>query len=479
MDESTPPEWDNFSPAEADRRATRFGVPEILVAIIGVLIVVGLVALWPTASAKPLAAAQFAVLGVPTEFHEAVVTSVETSPCLGSPDISCAGVTFELIAGPDTGLPYRQEFTSGGTTPDFEVGDTVVLSRIPPAGKISALGEASCEFDATTQCVVADVFLSVGPNTGTTVAVVLFPGQENGLFVTQDVMVTFDIQGEIIAIAPATMDAMYRFADYQRRGFLVALFVVFALSVIALGRWRGVAALAALGLSLVIVTWWLIPSMLDGNPSVAVALVGASAVAFLALYVSHGINRTSTIALLGTLSALVLITALSWLTTVLAQFTGLATEEATLLLALDAFDIRGLLLAGVVIGASGALDDVTVTQASVIAEIRATDPSMGNVPLYRRGMAIGRAHVGSIVNTLVLAYLGAALPLTILFVLSAQSLGAVANGEVVAIEIVRALVGTIGIVAAVPLTTWMATIWPTRHGSSSDDALAGETVNVH
>lgn len=467
-------EWERFSPTERDGRRFNIGIPEYLAAIVGVVIVVGLVAMWPSASAIPLASAQFAVLGVPSEFHEAVVSESTEGPCVGAPELSCTTVTFELVAGPEIGLTYRQDFTTGGTTPEFQPGDKVVLSRIAPSGRIVALREVPCEFDPDVLCFEADVRLTIGTDAGSTTTVILFPGQEIGLFTSQDVMISFDVEGEIVAISAATTDAKYRFADFQRRGFLLLLFIVFALSVVALGRWRGVAALAALGLSLMIVTLWLIPSMLDGNPSVAVAFIGASAIAYLALYVSHGVNRTSTIALLGTLSALALITLLSWLTTVIAQFSGLATEEATLLLALDRFDVRGLLLAGIVIGAAGALDDVTVTQASAISEIRATDPTIGNVPLFRRGMAIGRAHVGSIVNTLVLAYLGAALPLTILFVLSAQSLGAVANGEVIAIEIVRALVGTIGIVAAVPLTTWMATIWPSRRVDASTVALGSE-----
>lgn len=460
VDGSPASEWDTFAPTDPEQRSTRFGMPEYLAASIGVLIVVGLIVLWPSGSAKNQASSDFAVLGVPSEFHEALVTDVNEVPCAGAPELACVDVSFELVGGPDAGLPYRQEFLAGGTTPQFAVGGTVVLSRIAPAGKITALREISCEFDTEESCVELDVRLFIGPDASSVESVFLFPGQELGMFVGQDVMVTFDIDGGILGVAPATMSAVYRFADFQRRGFLVVLFVVFALAVVALGRWRGVAALAGLGLSVIVVTLWLIPSLLDGNSSVAVALVGAAAVAYLALYVSHGINRTATVALLGTLAALVLITGLSWLTTVLANFSGLATEEATLLLTLDTFDVRGLLLAGIVIGAAGALDDVTVTQASVVSEIRSTDPTIGVLELYKRGMAIGRAHVGSIVNTLVLAYLGAAMPLTILFVLSQQSLGAVANGEVVAVEIVRSLVGTIGIVAAVPLTTWMATVWP-------------------
>jgi len=256
------------------------------------------------------------------------------------------------------------------------------------------------------------------------------------------------------------MQTTYQYADAQRRWFLIFLVALFAAAVIALGRWRGVAALAGLGLSLVVIIIWLIPSLLDGNPPAIVALIAASAVAFLALYVSHGFTRMSTVALIGTIGALTLTTLLSVLTVALGDFTGFTSEESTLLLLLDGIDIRGLMLAGIVIGAAGALDDVTVTQASAINQIRLADPSLSRSSLFTRGMTIGRAHVGSIVNTLMLAYLGAALPLTILFVIAQQSLGAVANSEVVAVEIVRTIVGTLGIIAAVPLTTWLATVWP-------------------
>lgn len=460
VDDSAPSDWHDFSPQEEQPNRYNIGIPEGVAAVLGLFIVVGLIVFWPSGEAKEEASAQFAVLGIPSEFHEAVVTDTTRQPCPQIPDAECIIVTFDIGEGPEAGQVYRQDFTTDDIAPDFAAGDRVILSRIPPAGTIVALTEAPCEFDDQLTCFTADVRLATGPNAGDISTVVLFPGQEEGLFVSRDVMVTLDFDASIIAISPATIEAMYRYADAQRRGFLIVLALVFAAAVVALGRWRGVAALTGLGLSIVIVVLWLIPSLLDGNPPVAVAMIGAAAVAYLALYVSHGVNRTSTVALLGTLASLLLITMLSWLTTILGEFTGLASEEATLLLTIEGFDIRGLLLAGIVIGAAGALDDVTVTQASAIAEIRSANPDIDIRQLFGRGMAIGRAHVGSIVNTLVLAYLGAALPLTILFVLAQQAFGDVANSEVIAIEIVRALVGTIGIVAAVPLTTWMATIWP-------------------
>jgi uncharacterized membrane protein len=140
-----------------------------------------------------------------------------------------------------------------------------------------------------------------------------------------------------------------------------------------------------------------------------------------------------------------------------AELTGLASEEALVLSAVGTqIDLRGLILGGMIIGALGAIDDMTVTQASAVWELRAVDATMSRRGLIRSGLRIGQDHVASTVNTLALAYAGASMPLLVLFVLSEQSPGTVANGELVATEIVRALVGSIGLVASVPITTWLA-----------------------
>jgi uncharacterized membrane protein len=165
----------------------------------------------------------------------------------------------------------------------------------------------------------------------------------------------------------------------------------------------------------------------------------------------------TTVALLGALGSLVLTAVLAWVFFELTAFSGAVSEEATYLPLLGSdIDVRGLLLGGVVIGALGALDDMTITQSSAVFELRAADPHMSGWNLYRSAMRIGREHVSSTVNTLLLAYAGASMPLLLLFVVSAQSLGTVANSEVMAVEIVRTLVGSIGLVASVPLTTGVA-----------------------
>jgi uncharacterized membrane protein len=251
----------------------------------------------------------------------------------------------------------------------------------------------------------------------------------------------------------------YLYADRERRPALGVLTALFIIAVVVLGRRRGFYALIALGLTVAIILEFIVPSILDGRSPLLVAVVGASAIAFLALYMTHGVNETTTVALLGTLSALALTTVLASVFFAVAHFTGLASEEAIYVqAAAGTIDIKGLLLGGAVLGALGALDDMTITQAAAVYELHAANPDIHYLRLYRSAMRIGRDHVGSTVNTLLLAYAGASMPLLLLFVLSGQSLGTVANNETVAVEIVRTLVGSIGLVAAVPITTALA-VW--------------------
>ncbi len=263
----------------------------------------------------------------------------------------------------------------------------------------------------------------------------------------------------------------YQFADRQRKPVLFWLAALFALAVVVLGRLRGFTALAGLGASLVVLLAFAVPAIIDGNTPIGVAVVSAAAISYFALYLAHGFTAMTTVALLGTLASLGLTALLAVVFVELAQFSGFASEEATFLAATaGSIDLRGLLLAGVVIGALGAIDDMTVTQASAIAELHAANPTMGRRRLYLAGIRIGRDHVASTVNTLVLAYAAASMPLLVLFVLSKQSLASVANGEVVAIEVVRTLVGSIGLVASVPITTWLAaTCISTGQRASGDD----------
>jgi uncharacterized membrane protein len=266
-------------------------------------------------------------------------------------------------------------------------------------------------------------------------------------------------EGDTVYLSATTAEdgtVSYQYADKDRRLLLGLLGLVFAAAVVGLGRMRGVAALVGLGLSVGVLLWFILPAIVQGEDAVLVALVGGGAIALISLYLAHGYNPLTHVAALGAFSALVLTTGLSWLVVGVADFSGLATEEAFFLLSIPELDLGGLLLAGIVLGAIGALDDVTVTQASAVWEVHAANPSLESSELYEAGIRVGRDHIVSTVNTLLLAYAGASLPLLILFTLAGQALGFVASSEVVAVEIVRTLVGSIGLVAAVPMTTWLS-----------------------
>jgi uncharacterized membrane protein len=255
----------------------------------------------------------------------------------------------------------------------------------------------------------------------------------------------------------------YYFNDFQRRTPLLLLAGLFALAVIALGRWQGLRALIALGVTGVVMVGFLFPAILDGHDPTAVALVSAAVIALVALYLTHGVTEMVTVALLGTFGALGLTAALAALFSNLARFTGFASEDAFYLTIASAdVDVQGLVLAGIIIGSLGVLDDVTVTQVSAVWQLHEANPSYGARRLYAAGVVIGRDHIASTVNTLVLAYAGASLPLLLVFTQAGRSLGDVAAGELVAVEIVRTLVGSIGLVAAVPLTTALAAYVVTR-----------------
>jgi uncharacterized membrane protein len=254
-------------------------------------------------------------------------------------------------------------------------------------------------------------------------------------------------------------DTEYFFVDFDRRSPLMLLGILFAVVVIGLSRWRGLAALAGLFVTLLVLTQFVLPAILEGSDPLLVACVGGSAIMFLALYLAHGFGPATTTAVLGTLASLLLTGLLALLFVELSTFTGAGSEEAVFLqISQQQVNLQGLLLASIIIGTLGVLDDVTVTQSSAVWEIRRANPEMGPWDVYRSAIRIGRDHIASTVNTLVLAYAGASLPLLILFSISERTLGQILNTEIVAEEIVRTLVGSIGLVASVPITTGLAAV---------------------
>jgi uncharacterized membrane protein len=257
--------------------------------------------------------------------------------------------------------------------------------------------------------------------------------------------------------------AFYTLVDYQRGGALVALFLVFALLVIALSRLRGALSLLGLGLSLVVILLFIVPGILNGQPPVLMALVGSLAVMFVTVLLAHGAGPKSIAALLGTSATLLLTAGLAAFFTHLSRLTGLAGDEAfALRLADPSVSLQGLLIAGMIVAALGVLDDVTVSQSSIVLGLRAVNPDLGYRELFRRAMHVGRDHVSATVNTLVLAYAGSSLPVLLIFASGALPLGQALNLELVSEQVVATLVGSIGLIVAVPATTALAALLALR-----------------
>ncbi len=248
-------------------------------------------------------------------------------------------------------------------------------------------------------------------------------------------------------------------SDWVRRPALYWLGALFLVITVVVNRFKGLRAIMATVLGLVIIISYVVPAILAGQNPVMVSLIGTGTILLAAIYFVHGVNWSTTAAVIGTFAAVIVTMFLGIAWTDLAHLTGLGSEDG-MLIAFQAghVNLRGLVLAGMLIGALGALTDVTIVQASVVRELAHTNPDMTARNLYLHGMNVGNDHIGSLVNTLVLAYAGTALPLLMLLQLSDLSFSQVLNLEVVATEVVHTLVGSIGLILGVPLTTAIAAI---------------------
>jgi uncharacterized membrane protein len=249
--------------------------------------------------------------------------------------------------------------------------------------------------------------------------------------------------------------------DRWRLPLLELLLGGFALLTIVVAGWRGLRALTSLAITLILVVRVLIPLLLSGWNPVALAILLGVAVTVLSFLLTQGVGRATLAAILGTAAGLAVTGILAAIVSGLAQFTPAQGSQE--LIALEQvgtghIDFSGLLLAAVIFGGLGVLNDVAISQAVTVDELRAVDPGLGRRELYVRTMRIGVAHLAANVNTLVFAYLGAGLPLLVLLAVQVGNLTLAANEEFLAVEIVRAVVGAIGVLAAVPLTTALAAV---------------------
>ena len=249
-------------------------------------------------------------------------------------------------------------------------------------------------------------------------------------------------------------DELYTFNDFAR-GFPIAILALaFVIVVIAVARWRGLASVLGLAFAFIILLEFMLPGLLAGSSPVMIGLVGSSAIMLVVLYLAHGFSARTTTALIGTLFGLGMVTALGAIGQSAARVTGLATEENFVLQGFAAdLDLSGLVLCGIIVAGLGVLNDVTITQASAVWELHQISPDLPARTLFASAMRIGRDHIASTVYTIVFAYAGASLPLLLLFeVYQRPALDVVTSG-ILAEEVVRTLVGAVGLILAVPVTT--------------------------
>ncbi len=340
-------------------------------------------------------------LTAPTERAE--ITAVSFAPCPPPQPGTCVTSQARLETGPDQGVTVSLPVGSGPLVPDLEPGDEVRVSKaITPPGAPVPEGQA--------------------------------PGPQ------------------------------YNLTDFERRMPMLWLALIFVAMVIFFGRLRGALSLVGLAASLLVVVFFIVPAILAGEEPLTVAIVGSMAVMLLTISLAHGLGPKSLAAMLGTTASLVLVAALALLFTNLTHLTGLAGGDESALVQLGSADIsfEGLLLAGMIIGALGVLDDVTVSQASTVLALRSANPRLHFGELYGRAIDVGRDHVSATVNTLVLAYVGTSLPVLLIFGSGGLGFFDAVNVELVAQAVVGTLVGSIGLVAAVPITTALAAALATR-----------------
>lgn len=254
-----------------------------------------------------------------------------------------------------------------------------------------------------------------------------------------------------------TGETFYKILEKDRRLNLFLFVVFFIAMILFFGKKQGLRSLLSLFGSILLIAYILLPLILKGYNPLFVSIGISSLILFFAIYFTHGFKKTSTIAFLGTLIAVCFTSILSYIASITLGFSGFGSEEATFLsLKADSYiDFSGLLLGGIIIGVLGVLDDIAITQVAIVRELY----SVGNISkkeIYKKAISVGQEHVGALVNTLALAYTGASLPLLLLLSMSDAPLSVIISQEKFSVEIIRTIVGSVGLVLTVPITTFLA-----------------------
>ena len=313
-----------------------------------------------------------------------------------------------------------------------------------------------CESDVetpsgTAACLTATVTLTTGPDAGEQASVELTgPNVHNGLRA-----------GDVIEVArvPTSDGIHYAFSGINRLPVLFVLAALFTVAVIAVARWKGLFALVGLVIAGGILLGFMLPAIIVGKPGMAVALSGSTVIMFIVLYVAHGVSLRTSAALAGTLLGLAVTTSLGTIAVAAARLSGFAEEnEYDLAQLAPGINFQELLMVGIIIGGLGVLNDVTITQASAVWELRAAAPEWTRGQVFAAGMRIGRDHIASTIYTIVFAYAGGALTILLLLYFTTREPLDLFGLEIFAGEGVRTFASAIGLILSVPITTGIAAL---------------------
>lgn len=272
------------------------------------------------------------------------------------------------------------------------------------------------------------------------------------------------VKGDIVLVKEENNESsknQYFIVDYARNNQVYLLFFIFVAVLIIIARWKGLRALAGLVISFLIIFKFIIPQIIAGHNPLFITIIGSFFILLIIIYLTEGFNYKSTLAIIATSVVLLITGFVSKLFTVMTHLSGMSQEETVYLVQIvdTTIDFKGLLLAGILIGALGVLDDIVVSQIATVDELKKANPNLNKKEIFKRAQKVGISHIGSMTNTLFLAYAGISLPLIMLFSLGLSpfdSFSAIVNNEIIATEIVRTLLGSIGLVLAVPIANFLA-----------------------
>lgn len=278
------------------------------------------------------------------------------------------------------------------------------------------------------------------------------------LLTNQDL--TYEPGDKVFLQATQSQDlTQYYITDHNRLGALIWIFIIFFILAVLIGKKHGVYSIVGMAFSFLVIFKFVLPNILDGKSPVFITVMACFLIVPVNFYLSHGFNKKTHTAIVSTIITLIITSVFAWLSVNGSNITGRSSEEALFLsIYKENVNLRGILLSGIIIGFLGILDDITVSQASIVNQLKLANKELTSVELYKQAMAVGRDHITSLINTLVLVYAGASMPLLLLFLNNPQPVSYVLNSEIISEEIIRTIIGSVGLILAVPISTLLSSL---------------------